>query len=309
MEGRRMVEPEERVTEVQNPLSRGLDRMSAEHIVAMMNQEDRLVPLAVAKELPKIATAAELIAAALKTGGRVFYLGAGTSGRIAAQDATECPPTFGVKPDLFQVVMAGGLEALSSSVEGAEDSSENGHADLMRRCPTAKDVVFGIAASGETPYVIGGLRAARAVGASRLALTCNPGSTMESLAELTICPVVGPEILTGSTRLKAATAQKLVLNMISTAAMVTLGKVYDNFMVDMVASNAKLLARSRRILEETCGVSPGDAESLLDQAQRDLRLAIVMAKTGADLSAARRLLAGADGVVRTALGSYRPDRG
>lgn len=304
-----MVELEQRVTEAQNPRSRGLDLMTAEDIVAVMNQEDRLVPLAVAEALPKIAAAVNLIAAAIKSGGRVFYLGAGTSGRIAAQDAAECPPTFGVSPDLFQVVMAGGLEALSHSVEGAEDSTDDGYADLMRRRPTSKDVVFGIAASGETPYVIEGLRAASVVGSSRLALTCNPGSTMESLADLTICPVVGPEVLTGSTRLKTGTAQKLVLNMISTAVMVMLGKVYDNFMVDMVASNAKLLARSRRIVEETCGITPADAERLLEQAHRDLKVAIVMGKTGVDRQTGQEMLARAGGVVRQAIASLLFGRG
>ncbi|MGE5552544.1 MAG: N-acetylmuramic acid 6-phosphate etherase [Betaproteobacteria bacterium] len=296
-----MLDLEQRMTEEKNPRSRGLDLMRVEEILTLMNQEDQRVPLAVAEQLPKIAAAVNRITSAIKSGGRVFYIGAGTSGRIAAQDAAECPPTFGVSPDLFQVVMAGGPDALSHSVEWAEDSADDGYADLMSRRPTPRDVVIGIAASGETPYVVGGLSAARVVGCGRIALVCNPGSELERLAELTICPIVGPEVLTGSTRLKAGTAQKLVLNMISTAVMVMLGKVYDNYMVDMVASNNKLLARSRHIVEEACGVGPADAERLLQQAHGNLKVALVMGKTGVDSRAAAEALAQVDGVVRKAI--------
>jgi N-acetylmuramic acid 6-phosphate etherase len=294
---------EQRMTEEQNPRSRELDLKGTEEILSLMNQEDRRVPLAVAEQLPNIAAAVDRITFAIKAGGKVFYVGAGTSGRIAAQDAAECPPTFGASPDLFQVVMAGGPDALSRSVEGAEDSADDGYVDLMSRQPTPRDVVVGIAASGETPYVIGGLSAAREVGCSRIALVCNPGSELERLADVTICPVVGPEVLTGSTRLKAGTAQKLVLNMISTAVMVRLGKVYDNYMVEMVASNNKLLVRSRRIVEGACGVGPADAERLIQEAHGNLKVALVMGKTGTDSQTSADALARADGVVRKAISS------
>nr|PZN39319.1 MAG: N-acetylmuramic acid 6-phosphate etherase [Bacillota bacterium] len=289
------------VTESVNERTRALDIMSTLELVTAINNEDKQVALAVEKELPRIAQAVEIIAEALRKGGRLFYVGAGTSGRLGVLDAAECPPTFGVDPELVQGVIAGGPEALVRSVEGVEDDREAGRADLRARGLRAGDVVVAIAASGRTPYALGALEEARAVGARTIALTCNPGSEMERIAELTIAPVVGPEVIAGSTRMKAGTAQKMVLNMLSTGAMVKLGKVYGNLMVDLQPTNAKLMERARRIVMLAAGVDRETAAAALEAAGGKAKVAVVMCLAGVDAETARQALEEADGFVRRAV--------
>ncbi len=253
-------------TETPNPASAAMDTLSALDFARLMNRLDAAVPLAVAEVLPQIAQAIETIASSLAAGGRLFYLGAGTSGRLGVLDATELVPTFSLPPERAIGLMAGGEKALTRSVEGAEDSAAQGRADLLAHAFAAGDVLVGIAASGGTPYVIGGLAYARQVGAPTIAVVCNPGSAVAGAADIAIEVVTGPEILTGSTRLKAGTAQKLVLNMLSTGALVRLGKVYGNLMVDVQPTNAKLRLRAIRIVDEITGLGSDEAEKLLDAA-------------------------------------------
>ncbi len=291
-----------RRTEQRNPASRGLDRLSSEKILRVMNREDAKVARAVAREIPAIARAVDAIVRAIRNGGRLFYVGAGTSGRLAVFDAAECPPTFGTSPRLVQALIAGGRRALTGAVEGAEDSHANGARDLRRKKLTPRDVVVGIAASGATPYVLGALAYARKRRAVTVAITSNSGSPLARAARIPIVPAVGPEVLSGSTRLKAGTAQKLVLNMLSTAAMARLGHVYDNWMIDVALTNQKLRRRGLRILAEASGRRPSAAAHALRQSGHDLRAALVMLKRGVTAREARNLLRRAGGNLRRALG-------
>ena len=261
---------------------------------------------AVRRELPKIARAVDAIVLAFRKGGRLFYLGAGTSGRLAVLDAAECPPTFGTSPSMVQAVIAGGKRAMLHAVEGAEDSAANGARDLAKAGLTRRDAVVGIAASGTTPYVLGGLKFARKRGAVTIGLTSNPGSPLARQVQIAIVPKTGPEALAGSTRLKAGTAQKLALNMLSTASMVRLGRVYGNQMICVIATNEKLRRRSTWILEETAGVSASTAAHALRQTRHDLPLALVMLKTRSSAAEARQLLQKSGGNVRQALEAARP---
>lgn len=288
-------------TETRNPASASMDSLSALDFARLMNRLDAAVPLAVAEVLPRIAQAIETIAAQLAGGGRLFYLGAGTSGRLGVLDATELVPTFSWPPERAIGLMAGGVQALTRSVEGAEDSAEQGRGDLLAHDFGPGDVLVGIAASGGTPYVIGGLEYARQVGAPTIAVVCNPGSKVAAVADIAIEVVTGPEILTGSTRLKAGTAQKLVLNMLSTGAMVQLGKVYGNLMVDVQPTNAKLRDRAARIVDEITGVGRAEATELLEAAGWQVKLAVVMGLAGVDAEAAEARLEKAQGRVRLAL--------
>jgi N-acetylmuramic acid 6-phosphate etherase len=289
-------------TEQRNRNSGGLDRKSALEILRVMNREDRSVPAAVRRELPKIARAVDAIVASLRRGGRLIYVGAGTSGRLAVLDASEIPPTFGTSPKMVEAIIAGGARAVRFAAEGAEDSDRNGARDLARAGVMGRDTVVGIAASGTTPYVLGAIRYAQKKGAVTIGVTSNPRSPLARLARIGIAPDTGPEIIGGSTRLKAGTAQKLVLNMLSTASMVRLGRVYENWMMHMRLTNQKLRRRGAQILQEATGVSPSQAEHALRQAKHELPTAFVMLKTGSGAQDARRWLAKSHGNVREALG-------
>lgn len=264
------------VTEQENPHTRNLSSLSAAEIVQTMNREDDLVATAVAKELPQVARAVEEIITRLTHSGRLFYIGTGTSGRLGVLDAAECPPTFGVSPDLVQAIIAGGYEACYRAVEASEDDAAAGGRDLEARNFTKADVLVGIAASGRTPYTIGAIRHARTLGAFTVALTCVPGSAITQAAELSIVPVVGPEVVTGSTRLKAGTAQKLVLNMISTAVLTKLGYVSGNRMSHLRARNSKLHERALRILIAETGVDESAARAALEAANGETSKALAM---------------------------------
>jgi N-acetylmuramic acid 6-phosphate etherase len=277
-------------TEQRNPRSRGLDRKSTREILRILSREDARVPAAVAREIPAIARAVDEIAKALRNGGRLIYAGAGTSGRLAVLDAAECPPTFGVPPRLVRAVIAGGRRALTQAVEGAEDSTTRGKRDLAALRLGKRDVVVGLSASGGTPYVLAALRYARSCGACTIGVTSNRRSPLARLARIVIAPDAGPEAIAGSTRLKAGTAQKLVLNMLSTAAMVRFGCVYDNWMINVALTNRKLRRRGLRILEEATGASASAAAHALRQAGHNLRVALVMLETGASAGVARRSL-------------------
>ncbi|HEY8426653.1 MAG TPA: N-acetylmuramic acid 6-phosphate etherase [Limnochordales bacterium] len=287
-------------TESHNPLSRDLDRLSSFEIARLMNQEDALVATAVRDELPAIARAIDLAASTLAAGGRVVYVGAGTSGRLGMLDASEWQPTFGVDPDVVRVILAGGPQAAFSPVEDAEDDEQEGYR-RVRETVRSGDLVVGLTASGRTPFVMGALRAARDVGARTVSIACNRPSPIEALADVAIAPVVGPEVLAGSTRLKAGTAQKMVLNMISTGAMVRLGKVYRNLMVDMRATNEKLRRRALRMVMAATGCSEEQALDALARAGMHVKTAIVMLLAGVGVEEARARLAAAGGFVRRAV--------
>lgn len=268
------------MTETRNPNTMDLDQMSALQIVTAMNREDRRVPEGIEPVLPQIAAVVDAVEAAFRKGGRLFYLGAGTSGRLGVLDASECPPTFGVDPGMVVGLIAGGDRALRFPIEGAEDSRELGRQDLMDHNLTADDVVVGIAASGRTPYVLGALEYARSLGCTTAAIACNKNSAVGQAADIAIEAQVGPEVLTGSTRLKAGTAQKMILNMISTGAMVRIGKAYHNLMVDVVQSNEKLQTRAENIVMEATGVERAEARATIDAADGKVKLAITMILTG-----------------------------
>lgn len=289
------------VSETRNPQTMDLDALSTLELVHRFNQQDTLVAEAVKATLPQVACAVDAAANALKAGGRIIYMGAGTSGRLGVLDASECPPTFGVPHGLVVGLIAGGPGALLKAVEGAEDNPQLGEDDLRALNLTAQDLVVGLAASGRTPYVIGGLKYARSVGCTTAAISCNPDSPVAHEADIAISLVVGPEALTGSTRLKSGTAQKLVLNMISTGAMVKFGKVYQNLMVDMQATNVKLVDRACRMVVEATGIAREQAQALLKQTDFDVKPAILMALTGLDAAAAREKLASHQGFLRAAL--------
>ncbi|HYL65369.1 MAG TPA: N-acetylmuramic acid 6-phosphate etherase [Candidatus Methylomirabilis sp.] len=293
---------DKRQTEQRLPASRNLDRMTALQIVRLMNHEDRKVAAIVGRELPVIARAVDAIVKAIRAGGRLFYVGAGSSGRMAVLDVAECPPTFGISHRQMRAFIAGGRRAVTGAVEGAEDAPENGERDLRRVKLTKKDVVVGIAASGTTPYVVGALKFARERGAMTVAVTANRNVAVTRLARIAIAAEVGPEVLTGSTRLKAGTAQKMVLNMLSTAAMARLGHVYENLMIDAVLTNEKLQERAVRILTEASGASVSAAEHALRAAGHRMRVALIMLKGGIAASDAERLLRSANGDLRAAIG-------
>lgn len=289
------------MTEGRNPDTMDLDGKSVEEILALVNAEDRKVAPAVAAEIPNIARAVALVVEAMTSGGRLFYVGAGTSGRLGVLDAAECPPTFGTDPELVQGVIAGGYGALVRAVEGAEDDREAGAEALRERGLAARDVVVGIAACRRTPFVAGALGYAREVGARTVYLTANPPDELPVEVDVAISPVVGPEAVMGSTRMKAGSAQKMVLNMLTTTAMVRLGKVYENLMVDLVATSEKLRERGKRILMIAAGLSYDEAASLLGRAGGSVKLALIMHRTGLGVEEARRRLAEAEGWVRRAI--------
>jgi N-acetylmuramic acid 6-phosphate etherase len=293
------------VTEQENPRSRDIASMSIADAVALVNDEDAGVAAAVRLTLPDVARAIEGIVARLERGGRLIHVGTGTSGRLGVLDASECPPTFGVSPELVQAVIAGGYDACHKAVEASEDDREAGGRDLEHRCLSAADAVVGIAASGRTPYTIGAVEYARARGAFTVAVTCVPGSAITRAVDVAIVPVVGPEVLAGSTRMKAGTAQKLVLNMLSTVTMIRLGYVTGNRMTNMRARNSKLQARSVRIVRAETGVDETAAEAALSQAGGDLPSAIVMLKTGRPPDQVKAALASANGIIAKAIASLR----
>jgi N-acetylmuramic acid 6-phosphate etherase len=293
---------ERRRTEHRNAASKNLDRMTAMEIVRLMNHEDRKVAAAVGRDLAAIARAADAVVKAISNGGRLIYVGAGSSGRMAVLDAAECPPTFGTPPELVQALIAGGRPAVTGAVEGAEDSLANAERDLQSKKLTRNDVVVGITASGTTPYVLAALQYARRRGAGTVAITVNPRTPVARVAEILIATEVGPEVLTGSTRLKAGTAQKMVLNMLSTAAMAQLGHVYENLMIDVKASNQKVSDRIVRILAEASGKSMSASEHALRQAGHNMRIALVMLKLGVSAQEAKKKLREAKGGLREALG-------
>ncbi|MFB1087655.1 N-acetylmuramic acid 6-phosphate etherase [Vibrio diabolicus] len=286
------------VSEGRNPETMDIDLLPSFDIVQRLNQQDKLVPIAVEKVLPEIAQAVDKITEAFKVGGRLFYIGAGTSGRLGVLDASECPPTFGTDPEMVVGIIAGGKEAMFRAKEGAEDDPALGEQDLKENTLTHRDVVVGIAASGRTPYVIGGLEYANELGATTVALSCNPDSPIADIADIAISPVVGPEALTGSTRLKSGTAQKLVLNMLTTASMIRLGKSYQNLMVDVKATNAKLVARAARIVMQATDCTNQEAKTALKETDYDAKLAILMILTGLDKESATEQLKAKQGYLR-----------
>lgn len=288
-------------TETRNPNTQDLDIMTSLEIVTVMNQEDRNVCLAIEQVLPEIARLVDVVAAAFEKGGRLIYMGAGTSGRLGVLDASECPPTYGVSPEQVVGLIAGGDYALRNAVEGAEDSREFGVQDLKDRNLTKDDVVVGIAASGRTPYVLGGLAYAKELGCVTAAVACNKNSEIGQAADIAIEAQPGPEVLTGSTRLKAGTTQKLILNMITTAAMVRTGKAYHNLMVNVVQSNEKLRTRAENIVMDSTGVERDEARATIDKANGNVKLAITMILTETDVEGAEKLLAQAKGHVRVAI--------
>jgi len=292
-----------RPTEQRNARTQRIDIASSLDIVDLMNAEDARVAEIVHGEREKIARAIDLLVNAFKTGGRLFYVGAGTSGRLGVLDAAECPPTFGVPPSMVTGVIAGGYSALVKSAEGAEDDVNAGAADVDTAGVTNRDVVVGIAASGTTPYVRVALSRAQTIGAKTVLLTCGtPPKALSETCDVIINPVTGPEVLTGSTRLKAGTATKLVLNTLTTGAMIRLGKVYGNLMVDLVALSQKLHDRGERIVMEVCGVGRAEARAALERADGSVKLAIVMVRKRADKNEAKRMLEGAGGFVRSVIG-------
>lgn len=289
------------LTEQPNPASAAIDTLPTEQVMRIINTEDRKVAEAVEREIPAIARAVDAIVAAFERGGRLFYLGAGTSGRLGVLDASECPPTFSVPPEMVRGIIAGGESALSRATETTEDDPAIGVRDLLAAGFTSRDVLVGLAASGRTPYVLGAVAEARRLGATTIGITCTPDSELARAVDLPITPLPGPEIIAGSTRLKAGTAQKLVLNMLSTGAFIRMGYVYGNLMVNVQPKNTKLVDRARRIVSQAAGVDYQRAAALLAAAGDSVRTAILMGKTGLDREAAERRLASAHGRIAQAL--------
>ncbi len=288
-------------TETRNSATAAIDSLSPLQIVRLMNAEDQQVIAAVAREELAIARAIDVIAERFMRGGRLIYVGAGTSGRLGVLDASECPPTFSTSPEMVVGLIAGGRDALTRAIEGAEDDAQAAVAELKALQATARDVVMGIATSGRTPYVLGALEYARSIRAFTIGFACNQGSAVAQIAELMIAPVVGPEVITGSTRLKAGTATKLVLNMLTTGAMVRIGKTYGNLMVDLRATNVKLRDRSERIVADLTNLSQSQSAELLNQCGGEVKTAIVAALRGVSPDEARRLLSLCSGHLRTTL--------
>ncbi len=289
-------------TEQRNPHSMDIDSKSTQEILTIINNEDKEVPLAIEKELPYITKAVDVIVDSLKKGGRLLYFGAGTSGRLGVIDAAECPPTFGTPYGLIEGYIAGGKKAMFRAQEGAEDLEENGANDVVQAEVTRKDVVCGIAASKRTPYVVGAVKKAKQIGAKTLFVTCNPREEFNfPEVDIAICPYVGPEIIMGSTRMKSGTAQKLVLNMLTTASMIRLGKVYENMMIDLQLTNKKLIERAKRIIMTITGISYDEAAESLDKAGGHVKTALVMIKANVSLREAKKRLRKSGGFVRNAI--------
>lgn len=296
------------VTESINPRSQDLDQIDTIEIVKIINQEDKLVAQAIEKELANIAKAVDSISLALKKGGRLIYLGAGTSGRLGVLDASECPPTYGVSNQLVQGLIAGGEKAIRNSIENAEDSKEEAIKQLKEIYFSSNDILVGIAASGKTPYVVSGLEYANYLQAKTVALSCNPDSKIAKIAKISITPVVGPEVVTGSTRMKAGTAQKMVLNILSTATMIKLGKVYKNYMVDLQVKNQKLAERAKNIITSVSEVGYQTAEEYLKKTDFNVKLAIMMIETGLDLKNAKCQLANYEGHLAKAIKTIKEEK-
>jgi N-acetylmuramic acid 6-phosphate etherase len=294
-------EIENLVTEARNAESENIDDKNTEEILHIINRQDALVPAVVHDQIPFIAQAVEIIVAAFRQGGRLFYVGAGTSGRLGVLDAAECPPTFGTDPALVQGIIAGGEKALTRAQEGAEDKADKGAEDLVNRGVTANDVVCGIAASYRTPYVLGAIEKARAIGAKTIYVTCNAREKVTIGVDVAICAVVGPEVVMGSTRMKAGTATKLICNMLTTASMIRLGKVYGNMMVDLMMTSRKLEERSKRVLMMTTGVTYEKAAELLKAAGGHVKTAIVMELAAVDKPTAQHRLKQTNGFIRKAI--------
>lgn len=289
-------------TEQRNTNSMDIDARSTKEILEIINNEDKTVPIAVEKELPYIEQSVELIVNSLKNGGRLLYFGAGTSGRLGVVDASECPPTFGTPFGLIEGFIAGGKNAMFRAVEGAEDYEENGAEDVLKANVNDKDVVCGIAASRRTPYVVGAVKKAKELGAKTLFITCNPRSNFNiKEVDIAICPYVGPEVIMGSTRMKSGTAQKLVLNMLTTTAMIRMGKVYENMMIDLQMTNKKLVERSKKIVMTITGVSYDEASAFLKKANGHVKTALVMIKANVEYEDAQKRLELSDGFVRKAI--------
>jgi N-acetylmuramic acid 6-phosphate etherase len=295
------IEIDHLMTEQRNPNTAQIDQLSTQEMLALINAEDRRVADVVAQQIPNITLAVDQIVAALNRGGRLVYIGAGTSGRLGVLDASECPPTFGVDANLVVGLIAGGDGALRKSVEGAEDQEEEAVRQLQEIHFSSEDVLVGIAASGRTPYVIGGLTYAKGLGAATAAISCSPNSAIGQISDIAITLVVGPEVISGSTRMKAGTAQKMVLNMLTTSAMIKMGKVYGNLMVDVNPSNQKLVERAKRIVAQAAGVSMDEAERFLMQANYNPKLAIVMIKGSYTVEEAKDRLEKAQGFISKAL--------
>ena len=296
-----MTDQNKAITEQANPRTKDIDRLQTRSIVRLINDEDRNVADAVYRALDRIADAVDLAADRLRAGGRLFYIGSGTSGRLGVLDASECPPTFGVSPELVRGVIAGGRDALVRAIEGAEDDHEQGGKDLESEGLTQKDVVVGLSASGRTPYTLGAVEYAKRIGAATISITCNPSSTLAGAADVNIVAVVGAEVIAGSSRMKAGTAQKMVLNMISTGAMIKMGLVYSNLMSHMRATNEKLRRRAIEIISGEAGLDQESAAQLFEAAESDLRVAIVMAKRNVAKEEAESLLNKHGGSVRRVL--------
>ena len=288
-------------TESRNSSSLNIDKVSTLDMVKIINNEDKKVALAVEKELVKIAEAIDGIVSGMQKGGRLIYIGAGTSGRLGILDASECPPTYGVSEELVQGIIAGGTEAIFRAKEGAEDSKELAIEDLKSKNITENDTIVGLAASGRTPNVIGGLEYANKIGTLKVSITCNANSEVAKVSKVSIAPVVGAEVVTGSTRMKAGTAQKLVLNMLSTGTMIKLGKVYGNLMVDVRATNKKLVERAKKIVCEATGVDREVAEKVLKETNYDVKLSILMILTGLDINEAKEKLSQNKGYIAKAM--------
>lgn len=289
------------VTESRNEASTHIDQLSTIEMLQVINNEDKKVPLAVEKTLPQIAQLVDKVAAAFQQGGRLIYSGAGTSGRLGILDASECPPTYGTPHEQVIGLIAGGHQAIFRAVENAEDKPELGEQDLKNIDFNQKDILVGIAASGRTPYVLGAMKYARSLGATVASISCNPDSPVSQAADIAITPIVGAEVVTGSSRMKAGTAQKLILNMITTGAMIRIGKVFGNLMVDVEATNAKLIERQTKIVMEATECDRQSAESALQQCDRHCKTAILMILSGLNADEARQLLAKNNGFIRTAL--------
>ena len=292
-------------TETANSASEGLDKKSALEIARIINQEDSKIAAAVKKALPEVAIVIDTVARSLRDGGRLIYVGAGSSGRISSLDASECPPTFSTAPSQVQYLMAGGAKALASASDVNEDSPEIGQRDIARRRPTRKDIIIGVSASGRTPYVVGAVEYARARGAKTAAITCNIGTALSEVSDITIIAEVGPEVIAGSTRMKASTAQKMILNMITTGAMTRLGYVYENQMVNVHMKNEKLVERGIRVLMKVCGIDRDTAIRTIKSAGKSIPIAVVMLKAQVDKMEAVRRLQKSDGNVRLAIEDSR----
>ncbi len=289
-------------TEQRNPASMEIDAKSVREILEIINSEDKKVPLAVEHEIPYIEEAVKLIVKSFKSGGRLFYFGAGTSGRLGVVDASECPPTYGTPPELVQGFIAGGKEAMFRAQEGAEDHESNGASDVIAAGVTSKDVVCGIAASRRTPYVVGAIKKAKELGAVTLYITCTPRESFNiEGVDVAICPFVGPEVVMGSTRMKSGTAQKLVLNMLTTTSMIRMGKVYENMMIDLQMTNKKLIERAKRVVMTITGLSYEESTRYLEEANWHVKTALVMIKAGVSRDEAARRLEMSEGFVRNAI--------